>query len=81
MSGEPVTSAVSTKSPSKLLTPEQVAEKFGVKKAWVYARSREWVRSNGRRGIPTVPLGRYYRYREDALSHWVAQLEQGEADA
>jgi len=64
-----------------LLTPEQVAEKLGVTRAWVYARSREWVKSNGRRGIPTVKLGRYYRYRADAIDRWAAQLENGEAEA
>ncbi len=64
-----------------LLTPEQVAEKLGVTRAWVYARSREWGKSNGRRGIPTVKLGRYYRYRLDAIDRWAAQLEQGEAEA
>lgn len=66
---------------SELLTPEQVAARLGVTRSWVYARSREWVKSSGRRGIPTVPLGRYYRYRPDALDRWAAQLEQGEAEA
>jgi excisionase family DNA binding protein len=64
-----------------LLTPEEVAERFGVKKGWVYARSREWVKSNGRRGIPTVRLGRYYRYRPEAIDGWERQLENGEAEA
>lgn len=75
----PVDNAVTASS--QLLTPEQLAERFGVTKGWVYARSREWVRSNGRRGIPTVPLGRYYRYRQDAIEAWAAQLERGEAQA
>lgn len=70
---------------SGLLTPEQLAEGLGLEwpsqKGWIYARSREWVKSNGRRGIPTVPLGRYYRYREDAIDRWTAQLENGEAEA
>jgi len=66
---------------AKLLTPEELAAQLGVTKAWVYARSREWVKSKGRRGIPTVPLGRYYRYREDAIAEWQAQLERGEAAA
>jgi predicted DNA-binding transcriptional regulator AlpA len=65
----------------KLLTPEQVAGRLGVTKAWVYARSRDWVQSEGRRGIPTVPLGRYYRYREDAIERWTAELERGDAEA
>jgi excisionase family DNA binding protein len=66
---------------SKLLTAEEVAERLGgVGKDWVYARSRDWVRSKGRRGIPTVPLGRQYRYRPDAIEQWVEQLERGEAE-
>ena len=66
---------------SRLLTPEQLAEHLGVTKNWIYARSREWVNSNGRRGIPTVQLGRYYRYRQDAIDRWTTQLENGEAEA
>lgn len=66
---------------SKLLTPEELAERLGMTKDWVYARSREWVKSNGQRGIPTVRLGRFYRYRSDAIARWEAQVEQGEAEA
>ena len=73
--------SASVAPPPQLLTPEQLAERFGVSKRWVYARAREWVKSNGRRGIPTVPLGRYYRYRQDAIEEWAAQLERGEARA
>lgn len=65
----------------KLLTPEEVAAQLGVPKAWVYARSREWFKSKGGRGIPTVRLGRYYRYRADAVTAWIQQLERGEAEA
>ncbi len=64
---------------ARLLTPEEVAAQLGMTKAWVYARSREWVSSDGQRGIPTVPLGRYYRYRQDAIAEWAGQLERGEA--
>ena len=77
-----MTPAVETRQQgSSLLTPEQLAEQLGVTKGWVYARSREWVRSNGRRGLPTVQLGRYYRYRPDAIDRWTQQLETGEAEA
>jgi excisionase family DNA binding protein len=51
-----------------LLTAEQVAELLGVAKGWVYEQSRA-----GR--IPTVTLGRYRRYRREAIEQWVAQLE------
>ena len=67
-----------------LLTAEQVAERLGgddITKDWVYARSRDWLKSSGRRGIPTVKLGRYYRYRPDAIDRWISQVEQGEAEA
>lgn len=62
-----------------LLTPEQVAAELGVTKAWVYARSREWCDTAGARGIPTVKLGRYYRYRPGAIATWTEQVERGEA--
>lgn len=54
-----------------LLTADQVAEKLGVPKTWVYEQSRK-----GR--IPTVTLGRYRRYRADAIERWVEQLEANE---
>ena len=70
---------------SGLMTPEQLAEFLGLEwpgqRAWIYARSREWIKSNGRRGIPTIKLGRYYRYRREAVAEWVKQVEHGEAAA
>ena len=51
-----------------LLTADQVAELLGVPKTWVYEQSR-----TGR--IPTVTLGRYRRYRREAIEAWVEQLE------
>jgi excisionase family DNA binding protein len=54
-----------------LLTAGEVAEMLGVPTTWVYEQSRR-----GR--IPTVTLGRYRRYRAEAIAEWV---EQQEADA
>jgi excisionase family DNA binding protein len=54
-------------SPS-LLTAEEVAALLGVPTSWVYEQSRR-----GR--IPTVTLGRYRRYRREAIEAWIAQLE------
>lgn len=51
-----------------LLTASEVAELLGVPKSWVYEQSRA-----GR--IPTVTLGRYRRYRREAIEAWVAELE------
>jgi excisionase family DNA binding protein len=51
-----------------LLTAAQVAEVLGVPKSWVYEQSRR-----GR--IPTVTLGRYRRYRLEAIDSWIRDLE------
>ena len=45
----------------QLLTAEQVAERWQVPKSQVYRLTRDGA-------IPTVKLGRYYRYRLDARS-------------
>jgi excisionase family DNA binding protein len=52
-----------------LLTAGDVAAILGVPKSWVYAQSRE-----GR--LPTVRLGRYYRYRRAAIAAWLAEQER-----
>jgi excisionase family DNA binding protein len=44
----------------QLLTPDQLAERWQVKPAHVYRLTRE-----GK--IPTVHLGKYYRYRVDQI--------------
>ncbi len=54
--------------PAALLTAEDVAELLGVTVAWVYAQSRR-----GR--IPTVNLGRYRRYRREAIEAWIRTIE------
>ena len=51
-----------------LLTADDVAELLSVPKSWVYEQSRL-----GR--IPTVTLGRYRRYRREAIEEWVNQVE------
>ncbi len=51
-----------------LMTAEEVAAMLGVRKAWVYEQSR-----SGQ--IPTVTLGRYRRYRREAIEEWVERLE------
>ena len=51
-----------------LLTAAEVAELLGVPTSWVYQQSRA-----GR--IPTVTLGRYRRYRREAIEQWLERLE------
>ena len=52
-----------------LLTAAQVAKLLGVPTSWVYEQSRR-----GR--IPTVTLGRYRRYRTEAIDEWLEELER-----
>jgi excisionase family DNA binding protein len=61
-----------TASANDLLTAQEVATMLGVTTGWVYAQSR-----NGR--IPTITLGRYRRYRRDAILHWLDQIERPHA--
>src|SRR5919205_657993 len=58
---------------TRLLTVDEVAERLGVTKDWVWAQARA-----GR--IPHVQLGRYRRFREEALDAWLAELEQRSVD-
>lgn len=52
----------------RLLKAEDVAEMLSVPKSWVYAESRA-----GR--LPVVTLGRYRRYRREAVERWIADQE------
>lgn len=54
--------------PGTLLTAEQVARMLGVTQGWVYAQSRTGL-------IPTVTLGRYRRYRWEAIDAWLRDIE------
>ncbi len=56
--------------PESLLTADQVAHLLGVPRSWVYEQSR-------RGTIPTVTLGRYRRYRREAIEAWLAEIEEG----
>ncbi len=51
-----------------LLTADQVAAMLRVPRSWVYDQSRK-----GR--IPTVTLGRYRRYRREAIEDWLREIE------
>ena len=55
---------------SQLLNAKQVADLLGVKASWVYAETRA-----GR--MPHVLVGRYRRYRVEAIEAWVGELERG----
>ena len=55
---------------TELLTADDVAAMLGMTAGWVYEQSRL-----GR--IPTVFLGRYRRYRREAIEQWLLELEAG----
>lgn len=69
VNGRPVTRPDSPIGDPALLTAGDVAALLGVPKSWVYAQSRE-----GR--LPTVRLGRYYRYRRAAIAAWLLEQER-----
>jgi excisionase family DNA binding protein len=55
-------------SSGELLTAEEVASMLRVTPAWVYAETR-------RHRIPHIRLGRYVRYRCEAIRLWMDELE------
>lgn len=57
---------------SSILTAAEVAALLHVTPAWVYAETR-------RNRIPHIRLGRYVRYRREALLCWIDRLEDGAA--
>ncbi|HEY6638602.1 MAG TPA: helix-turn-helix domain-containing protein [Solirubrobacterales bacterium] len=56
----------------RLLDADQVAQILGVPKSWVYAASRKGE-------LPTVTLGRYRRYRREAVESWIEGQERESA--
>jgi excisionase family DNA binding protein len=59
---------------TRLLTAKEVAERLGVEVSWVWAQCRKGT-------IPHVPLGRYRRFREEAIEQWVRKLEAENTNA
>jgi excisionase family DNA binding protein len=54
----------------RLLTADEVAEVLGVSKEWVWEQSRLGL-------IPTITLGRFRRYRQEAVERWLLSIEDG----
>jgi len=61
-------SRAETTGTGTLLTADELAELLGVPTGWIY-QSRAGA-------IPTVKLGRYYRYRLEAIERWIVEREQ-----
>jgi len=64
----PARAAQSQETERGLATAGEVAALLGVPTSWVYEQSRR-----GR--IPTVALGRYRRFRLDAIEAWIQEQE------
>jgi len=56
---------------SPLLTAQDLADRWRVPKSHVYRMSRE-------RDLPTVKIGRYFRYRLSAVEAWECEQEARE---
>jgi excisionase family DNA binding protein len=56
--------------PDRLLDATEVAALLGVPRSWVYQETRA-----GR--MPHVTVGRYRRYRREALEAWIDAHEHG----
>jgi len=51
----------------KLLGVKELADILGVKKSWIYQRSR----LKGPGTIPRLKLGKYLRFRLDEVMEWI----------
>jgi excisionase family DNA binding protein len=63
---------VNTNATDRLLYPREVAELLSVPESWVRHHTR-----NGH--LPHVPLGKYVRYKREAVVAWVEEQERGGA--
>jgi excisionase family DNA binding protein len=57
-----------TSAQGRLMDAGEVAELLGLPKSWVYSQTRANL-------IPAVKLGRYYRYRVEAIRSWIETRE------
>jgi excisionase family DNA binding protein len=58
--------------PDRLLDAEAVAQMLGVPKTWIYEQARRGL-------IPCIELGRYRRFRREAIEAWIEEQENTEA--
>ena len=56
----------------KLLTPEQLAERWEVKLSWVYRHSAPGCKPVEQR-LPTVMVGKKLRFRPSEINAWLAR--------
>jgi len=61
----------------ELLTVEDVAQWLKVPKSWVYERTR----GRGADRLPVVRLGKYVRFRPEAIQEFLAQSQRTDASS
>ena len=52
-----------------------LTEKLSISRQRVYAACKEWRVSGGKRGIPHSKPGRFFVFRDEGVSQWLASLE------
>ena len=56
----------------QLLTVEDLAALLKVSRSWIYQQTR----SRGSGGLPYIKLGKYLRFDEAAVRHWLSRKRQ-----
>ncbi len=57
---------------SELLTIQEMAERLKVPVSWLYSRTR----LKGEKTIPVVRAGKYLRFREAEVLHWLEKQQR-----
>ena len=57
-----------------LLTVEELADRWKVKKSWVYGQTRQ----TGRNAIPRIRVGKYLRFNYQAVCDWLEKQNTDE---
>ena len=57
----------------ELLTVGELASKLKVEPSWVYSQTRKRTRNR----LPGFRLGKYWRFRESEVLHWLEEQRKG----
>ncbi|MFH1673142.1 MAG: helix-turn-helix domain-containing protein [Pseudomonadota bacterium] len=58
----------SERLPRNILTVDELACLFKVRKSWIYARTQQ----KAKHSIPCIKIGKYLRFDESAVRDWLA---------
>lgn len=71
---EPAATGGGESPDAALLTVTEVAAALKVPRSWVYERTRR----PGRQCLPHIRLGKYLRFENSALRHWLAEQRRSD---